>query len=129
MKIIGICLCLWFTSIEKLIAEECSNSTTNNWIAISTDSKEERCPVPKSARLSFWDSKALEKKSMYYSQVCMNQLNSPQTEFILRNSQTEFSLPNSQSKRPKDFKTHCGVNGNACKSGTTTVDFKQCYPG
>ena len=120
MKIISICLYLWFTSIAKLMAEECSNSTNDNWIAISTDCREEKCPMPKPARLSFWDSKVLSKKSMYYSKVCMAELNS---------HQAESTLQNSQRKNPIDFKRHCGDNGNACKSGTTTVDYKQCYPG
>ena len=118
MKIISICLWLWFTFILKLMAEECSDSKKDNWIAISTNCTEKPCPLSKLARKTFWDSNILSKKNMYYSEVCMNQ-NNHQTKFTLRK----------QIKRPSNFKKHCGDNGNACKSGTTTVDYKQCYPG
>ena len=120
MKIISICLWLWFTFILKLMAEECSDSRKDNWIVISTNCTEKKCPLSKLARQSSWDSYSLSKKSMYYSKVCMDELNS---------HQAESTLQNSQRKNPIDFKRHCGNNGNACKSGTTTVDYKQCYPG
>ena len=134
MKIIGICLCLWFTSIEKLIAEECSNSTTNNWIAISSDCSKEKCPVPIPERPSFGDSNKLRRKSSkYYSKICTNQLKShPAVGRGTHTTQPGFTFglrKNSKAKKPIDFKRNCGSGGNACQSRTTIVDYQQCYPG
>ena len=123
MKIISIYLCLWFISIEKLIAEECSNSKTNNWIAISTDCSKEKCPVPIPERLSLEELKNSRRSDKTFSKVCTNHLDSHQEVlFGLRQS-------NSQAKRPIDFRTNCGFDGNACKSRITIVDYQQCYPG
>ena len=69
MKIISICLWLWFTFILKLMAEECSDSKKDNWIAISTNCTEKPCPLSKLARKTFWDLNILSKKNMYYSEV------------------------------------------------------------
>ena len=142
MKIISIYLCLWFASINKLIAQECSNSTTNNWIAISTDCSNEKCPVPVLDRPSFDESKGLRgRSSKYYSKLCTNQLNSHKTkEEVFHHAGINFSIRGQESpeerrsfKRQKkhiDFKTNCGrFSGKACKSRTTIVDYQQCYPG